>query len=168
MWNPYIKIVNRLYSMVIIWIFTFWDSWKELSGKNNVSVFNSDWPYPQLGYLSLHQVNQWRRRSQIWRFPYCWYRVNYYDFLWVCFQWDVQRQWKQRGAKGQTNSHRILVCSLVIFRLIFIIRKLLSSTHQKIRIIRKVFPSRNLSWIMNDTSYFIFIVRWHIIPIGVW
>ena len=26
------------------------------SGKNNVSVFNSDWPQPQLGYLSLHQV----------------------------------------------------------------------------------------------------------------
>ena len=26
------------------------------SGKNNVSVFNCDWPQPQLGYLSLHQL----------------------------------------------------------------------------------------------------------------
>merc|ERR1719232_1449057 len=27
-----------------------------LYGKNNVSVFNSEWPQPQLGYLSLHQM----------------------------------------------------------------------------------------------------------------
>ena len=28
-----------------------------LKGKNNVSVLQSSWPEPQLGYLSLHQVS---------------------------------------------------------------------------------------------------------------
>ena len=30
------------------------------SGKNNVSVFHSEWPQPQLGYLSLHQVRTFK------------------------------------------------------------------------------------------------------------
>ena len=48
------------------------------SGKNNVSVFHSEWPQPQLGYLSLHQVRTFKLKFKE-------NELNVYDGLHMLF-----------------------------------------------------------------------------------